>query len=65
MSAGAVRIWGWPLAIALACASGLVSALLADGWGDAWAWLGLGWPVAISGWHAWPRANRSRTTDPS
>ncbi|HEY0062134.1 MAG TPA: hypothetical protein VGC21_08435 [Telluria sp.] len=41
------RIWTWPLALGVLTASGLVSALVADGWGDVWSWLGLGVPTAV------------------
>lgn len=55
MSAGVLRIWGWPLALAGLTCSGLVSALLSDGWGDLWSWLALGIPVGVSAWYAVPR----------
>jgi hypothetical protein len=41
------RLWGWPLALGILTASGLLSALVSDGWGDAWSWLALGIPVAV------------------
>ncbi len=47
------RIWGWPIVLGLLSGSGLVSALLADGWYDRWSWLGLGLPVAVAAWHWW------------
>ena len=50
MSGGLVRIWAWPVAIAAVSASGLVSALLSEGWGDAWSWIALGLPVAVGAW---------------
>lgn len=53
-----VRLWGWPLLLAGLTCSGLVSALLSDGWGDAWSWLALGIPVAVSAWYAVPRRGR-------
>jgi hypothetical protein len=46
-NATALRLWGWPVALGLLSATGLVSALLSDGWGDVWAWLALGAPVAV------------------
>lgn len=48
MSATFLRLWGWPLMIAMVVVSGLVSALLSDGWGDVWSWLALGLPVGVS-----------------
>ena len=47
------RMWGWPLVLGLLSASGLLTALVSDGWGDWWAWLGLGVPVAVMAWFAW------------
>lgn len=49
MKASFRYVWAWPLAIALLTASGLASALVADGWGDWWAWFALGVPVAVCG----------------
>ncbi len=51
-----LRLWGWPLLLGLLSASGLVSALVSDGWGDAWSWFGLGLPVAVMAWYGWRRA---------
>jgi hypothetical protein len=45
-----LRLWGWPVAIALVTASGLASALVSDGWGDVWSWIALGVPVAVMTW---------------
>jgi len=47
------RVWGWPIALGLLTASGLVSALLADGWADGWSWFGLGLPMVVAGWCWW------------
>lgn len=41
------RVWTWPIALGLLTATGLLSALVSDGWGDAWSWLALGVPVAV------------------
>lgn len=49
-------LWGWPLAMAVLTTSGLAAALVSDTWGDWWSWVGLGVPVAVMGWFAWPRA---------
>lgn len=46
-----LRLWGWPLLLGLLTASGLASALVSDGWGDAWSWLSLGVPVLVMGWY--------------
>ncbi|WP_144006765.1 hypothetical protein [Pelomonas sp. KK5] len=45
-----LRTWAWPLLLALSTASGLISALVSDGWGDAWSWLALGLPLAVMAW---------------
>ncbi|SDM56495.1 hypothetical protein [Polaromonas sp. JS666] len=47
------RLWRWPLMLGLLSTSGLLSALVSDGWGDWWAWLSLGLPVAVMAWFAW------------
>lgn len=49
------RVWAWPVALALLTASGLVSALVSDDWGDAWAWLALGLPVLVTARHGLKR----------
>ena len=43
-----LRIWTWPLILAAMSATGLISALLADGWADVLAWFGLGLPVVVA-----------------
>jgi len=48
----AMKLWGWPVALGLLSASGLVSALVSESWGDAWAWFALGVPVLTMTWHA-------------
>jgi hypothetical protein len=50
MTPEARRIWIWPIALALLTASGLVSALVSEGWGDVWSWISLGIPVAVIAW---------------
>jgi hypothetical protein len=47
MSAQFSRVWAWPLAMAALSASGLVSALVSDAWGDVWSWVALGLPLAV------------------
>jgi hypothetical protein len=49
--AAAWRVWAWPLTLALLTAIGLLSALVADGWGDALSWFCLAAPLAVSAWH--------------
>lgn len=44
------RLWGWPIALGMLTASGLVSALVSEGWGDVWSWVALGVPVAVMVW---------------
>jgi len=45
-------VWTWPVVLNALAVSGLVSALVSDGWGDAWAWAALGLPVALMTWLA-------------
>lgn len=52
------RLWAWPLALGLLTTSGLLSALVSDGWGDAWAWFALAVPVAVGGWFSLARGAR-------
>lgn len=53
------RLWGWPIALALLTAVGLVSALFSDGGlGDAIAWVTLGIPVLVGIWFGWLRPGR-------
>ena len=63
MSAAFLRLWGWPLLIATVAVSGLVSALLSDGWGDVWSWLALGLPVGVSARCVVPRRGRDPSKD--
>jgi hypothetical protein len=50
-----VRLWGWPIVLGLLSATGLVTALVSETWGDAWSWFALGAPVAVIAWCAWLR----------
>ena len=50
MKASVSALWAWPTALGLLTASGLASALVSDGWGDAWSWLALGLPVGVMAW---------------
>ena len=45
-----LQIWAWPLVLALLSATGLITALVSDAWGDAWAWFALGVPLAAMAW---------------
>ena len=49
-------MWGWPIAMGVLTAIGLVSALFSDGgFGDMLAWVTLGIPVAACIWFGWLR----------
>jgi hypothetical protein len=43
-------LWGWPVAIALVSAVGVVGALVGDGAWDWLAWIGLGVPTFAALW---------------
>ena len=43
-------VWGWPVAIAIVSAIGLVGALVGDGAWDWLAWFGLGMPAVAALW---------------
>lgn len=55
------RLWGWPLGVGLASGTGLVTALVADGWADWWSWIGLAMPLVLAVWHAWGPPKDPRT----
>ena len=55
MSAAFWRLWGAPLCLGLLSTSGLISALLSDGWGDHWSWWALGLPLLVMAWFGWRR----------
>lgn len=48
------KLWLWPIVLGLLNLTGLLSALVSDGTGDWWSWVGLGVPVAVIGWYALP-----------
>ena len=50
------RVWAWPIALAVLSASGLISALVSDAWGDVWAWFALGLPLAVMARHSFRRS---------
>ena len=58
-------LWGWPIALAALTATGLVSALVSETWGDWWSWLALGLPTLVMAWHAWPRKHTRSPRDDS
>jgi hypothetical protein len=43
--------WGWPLALGVASAAGLIGALLADGMADLLATAALSTPMAAAAWY--------------
>ena len=57
-------LWGWPLALGVLTATGLLTALVSDAWGDWWSWVALGVPVAVMGWCSWPRTPAASATPP-
>ena len=42
--------WRAPTALGLLTASGLLSALVSDGMGDMWSWVGLSAPLFTAAW---------------
>jgi hypothetical protein len=42
-----LRLWGKPLLIALLSMTGLIAALVGDGYWDVFSWLALGLPIII------------------
>jgi len=46
--------WGWPLAIAILSAVGLIGGLVGDGAWDWLAWIGLGVPCIAALWFGLP-----------
>jgi len=51
-----MALWGWPIAMGVLTAIGLVSALFSDGgFGDMLAWVTLGIPAAVCLWFGWLR----------
>ncbi len=69
MTSATWRLWGWPIVLGVLTLSGLLSALVSDGWGDWWSWFALGVPVAVCAWFGFvrPRSAESSpcTTPPS
>ncbi|MFG0601498.1 hypothetical protein ACF8PL_14270 [Delftia sp. WSY_4] len=53
---GFLALWGWPIALGVLTAIGLVSALFSDGGlGDMLAGVCLAVPTAAGIWHGWLR----------
>ena len=52
------RLWGAPLALAVASAVGLLAGLLGDGAWDVVSWVGLGVPLAACAWFGWLKRDR-------
>ena len=49
-------IFAVPVCIAVASLVGLVAALLGEGWMNVVGWVGLGVPVVLAGYHAYPHS---------
>jgi hypothetical protein len=47
--------WHTPIALGMLTASGLLSALVSDGIGDAWAWIALAAPLVVAVFCIWRR----------
>lgn len=54
-----LRLWGWPIALGALTATGLVSGLVSDGWGDVWSWIGLGLPTVVIAWFGRKRGRQT------
>jgi hypothetical protein len=54
-----VAIWTMPVTLGLLTGIGLVAGLVADGFGDAVSWAGLGLPLLVIVWYVWlaPRSS--------
>lgn len=50
MSTPRTQLWGWPVALGLLSATGLVTGLVSESWGDVWSWIGLGVPTVVMTW---------------
>jgi hypothetical protein len=53
-------VYGGPLLLGLLSVAGLFTALLSDGAGRYFSWIGLGAPVALTAWFFARRQRRSR-----
>ena len=40
-----IKLWLWPVVLAVLTLTGLISGLVSDNIGDTWAWIGLGVPI--------------------
>ena len=53
MSAAFRRLWGMPILLGVISATGLIAALVEDGFGDVLSWLTLGLLVVLIVWYWW------------
>lgn len=53
------RVWTAPVLLGALSAIGLIAALVADGIGDAVAWVALGIPIAVSAWYGLRTSRRT------
>jgi hypothetical protein len=49
--------WRAPIVLGVLTASGLLSALVSDGIGDAWSWFALAAPLAVAARCVWRRGD--------
>lgn len=52
MNQSFLKLWGWPLGLALLTVVGLVAALLGDGVWDVVSAFALGVPVVVGAWYS-------------
>jgi hypothetical protein len=55
------KVWGIPFIIGICSATGLLSALIGDGFFDLLSWLSLGVPVVLSIWYLLKTRSKSVT----
>lgn len=48
-----MKVWLWPIIVGTLSLAGLIIGLVYEGWGDVFAWLTVGIPVALSLWYGW------------
>lgn len=59
------RMWTIPVVLGVLTATGLLSALVSDLWGDVWSWFALGLPVLVMAWYGLRRPAAERRSLPS